>query len=123
MKNERMQILHMLKEEKISVDEANSLLEALGTGKPADKSGSVGSEIRGRFIRIRVAEKGSERVNISVPLKLVDVIVRLVPKNLWPEGMGPVDWEEIVRLVQEGAEGKLLDVTDEDGTHVEIVVQ
>lgn len=120
MKEERLQILQMLKEGKITVDEANSLLEALGAGGSTER---LSPDERGRFLRIRVAEKGTQRVNVSLPLELIKVAARWIPNDIWKDGTSPVDWEEVIRLVQQGVRGKLVEVTEADGTQVEVTVQ
>ncbi len=120
VKEERLQILQMLKEGKITVDEANSLLEALGAGGSTER---LSPDERGRFLRIRVAEKGTQRVNVSLPLELIKVAARWIPNDIWKDGTSPVDWEEVIRLVQQGVRGKLVEVTEADGTQVEVTVQ
>ena len=119
MREERLQILQMLKDDKITVQEANSLLEALQSTGAAD--GALDG--RGRSLRVRVIEDGKQRVNMNLPLGLVRVASRLIPRDVWKESFDAIDWEDLVKAVQEGARGKLLEVTDDDGTFVEIVVQ
>lgn len=64
MNEEKMRILKLLEEKRISSGEAMALLEALGGGARERAPGS------GRLLRIRVYEAGSvdPKVNISVPL-------------------------------------------------------
>jgi hypothetical protein len=120
MKEERLQILQMLKEDKITMEEANSLLEALGASGAVDR---LSADERGRFLRVRVVEKGKQRVNVSLPLELIRVAARWIPSDFWKDRDNAVDWEEVIRLVQEGVRGKLIEVTEEDGTLVEVIVQ
>lgn len=117
MREERLQILQMLKDDKITVTEANSLLEAL------NPSGSVAGAANqsGRFMRVRVVEEGKQRVNVNLPLGLVRVASRLIPRDLWKDS-DSIDWEDLVKAVQQGARGKLIEVTNDDGTLVEITV-
>ncbi len=120
VKEERLQILQMLKEGKVTVEEANSLLEALGS---QDAGQRPGTDDRSRFLRIRVVERGKQRVNVNLPIELVRVASRWIPTDLLKEKGHEIDWEEVIRMVQEGAQGKLIEVMEDDGTLVEIIVQ
>jgi len=119
MREERLQILQMLKDDKITVAEANSLLEAL---QPSDLAQRLGGD-KARSMRVRVVEDGKQRLNVNLPLGLMRVASRLIPRDIWRDSLESVDWEDLVRAVQEGARGKLVEVTDDDGNLVEITVQ
>lgn len=116
MRVERLQVLQMLKDDKITVAEANSLLEALETPSPPTKAGVGG----GRTLRVRVVEEGKQRVNVSLPLGLVRIASRWIPQDLLKDS---IDWDNLVRAVEEGARGKLVELSDEDGSLVEVYVQ
>lgn len=118
MREERLQILQMLKDDKITVAEANSLLEAL------NPSGSTAraEHQSGQFIRIRVVEDGEQRVNVRLPMGLVRVASRWIPRDLWKD-VDAIAWEDLIKAVQQGARGKLIEVTDDDDTLVEVSVE
>ena len=92
MKNERRKVLDMLSEGKISVDDAERLLSALGKDEPVfNRTEEHAAQVKTgapKFLRIMVepsetAEK-SEKVNIRVPLKLVHAGLKwasFVPKG------------------------------------------
>jgi len=88
MSEERKQILEMLAEGKISVDEAERLISALGVDAPAAEAEAGGEEIRRkvtrkkRYMRVMVND-GDENVNIRVPLKLIGAGMKL--KALLPK--------------------------------------
>jgi len=120
--DERLQILRMVQEGKVSADEAVKLLEALGEGKGA----GTAARRRNRFLRVRVVDGEKTRVNVNVPLELARVVLRFLPKDvLKVEGLNePLDLQELVRLLEEGMEGKIVDIEDDDGkTRVEVVVE
>lgn len=121
MNDERLQILRMVEQGKISADEAAKLLEAVGTGKT---SSTMPPRRRNRFIRIKVVESDKTRVNVNVPLELARVALRFIPREtLQARGVGDMlDVDEIVRQLEEGFEGKLVDVEDGD-TRVEVIVE
>jgi len=121
--DERLQILRMVQEGKVSADEAVKLLEAVGEGK----GGASGApRRRNRFVRVRILDGEKTKVNVNIPLELARVALRFIPKDaLKVRGNDqPLDPEDIMRLVEEGVEGKIIDIEDDDGkTRVEVVVE
>lgn len=115
--DERMHILRMLEEGKISASEAANLLDALGSdGKPGSSPGL------NRRIRIAVSRNNVPEVNVSVPTQLARVVLGMIPKGVLSEhSLNPA---EMVRLIEEGGHGKVLDIEKkEEGLHVEIFVE
>jgi len=76
MNDEKLRILKMLEDGKVSADEAARLMEAL------DKSESrpTESDIRKKWLHIRVQEEGRDKVNMRVPLALLKFGFKLAPK-------------------------------------------
>jgi hypothetical protein len=90
MTEERKTILEMLSEKKITVEEAERLIAALGAPE-APESGSPesgGAKIPWKYLRV-VVEPGpnseaKDKVNIRVPMKLIRAGLKfaaLIPKN------------------------------------------
>jgi len=85
MNSEKRQILQMLSEGKISVDDAERLLAALGedsTGVPEQSSSDVACCGKPKFLHVQVkAEPGShhghENVNIKIPIMLLKAGLKL----------------------------------------------
>jgi hypothetical protein len=67
---DRKRILKMVEEGKISSEEAVKLLDAL-----EDKSPNI--ESKGRWLKVKVLKKGSQKVNVKIPLKLIKVGVKI----------------------------------------------
>lgn len=101
---ERVRILRMLEEGKVSVDEAARLLDAL-------EGGGDGNAPRARRIRITVRESGLSPLHVTIPVGLVERLARLAEHASRP---GAVSAEAIVRLVAEGKEDKLLEIEHGD---------
>ena len=123
MTEERLHILRMVEEGKISAQEAVKLLEALEESKGAAQAGP---RRRNRFLRVRVFDGEKTKVNVNVPLELARVALRFVPKEaLKAAGSdAPLDPDDIMRMLEEGLEGKIVDIEDDDGkTRVEVVVE
>jgi len=117
MKDERMQILRMLEEGKVSADEAFQLLSTLEQ-KP------LATGARSKFLRIRVQEGGNRtKVNVNVPISLVRMLQHFLPKQVKAD-FPDLNVEAIVQEIEQGALGKIVEVTDaESDTTVEISVE
>jgi hypothetical protein len=93
MSDERKRILQMLSDGKISVDEAERLLTALGSSdRELDVSGEQGGVSTGRgaipkymYVSVQPKQEGKgERVNVRVPFGLFRAGMKfasLIPKN------------------------------------------
>jgi hypothetical protein len=75
MSEDQRKILDMLSEGKISVDEAEKLLEALKQGDPGQTEGPSRGSIGWKYLRVLVEpgpnSQSKDRVNIRVPMKLI----------------------------------------------------
>ena len=72
MSDERRRILDMLEAGKVSADEAERLLSALGESD--DSTGGRSPAVRSKYLRVVVEPGGEgqgERVNVRVPLALI----------------------------------------------------
>lgn len=128
---EKLRILRMVEEGKISATEGISLLEALESGRrPARSSsrpvsGGSKAEAGPRWLRVRVTDldTGRSKATVNIPFGLMDWGLR-IGAQFAPE-VGSYDLKELSRVLsEEGVEGKIVDVIDdEDGEHVEIYVE
>jgi hypothetical protein len=124
---ERLQILKMIQEGKITAEEGAKLLQALSAGSKADKR-SAGPPVVGagdpRWFRVRVTDlrSGKNKVNVNIPMSLVNVGVRMGAR--FAPNVASVNYDEIMTAIKSGQSGKMLDVTDEEaGERVEIFVE
>jgi hypothetical protein len=122
---ERMKILKMIEEGKISADEGSKLLSALSDSRrgltPPRQPGSSGPA---RWLRIRVTDTrtGRSKASVQIPLALVDAGMK-IGAHFAPEVEG-VDMSNVMEALRAGVTGKIIDVVDEeDGEHVEIYVE
>jgi hypothetical protein len=120
---ERMKILQMLEEGKISPDEATTLLRVLDGGQRTTPS-VVGPGSGNRFLRIQVTDmdSGKAKVNVTIPMGLVGAGLRMA-ERFAPEFEG-FDLQELEEMLASGAMGKMVEVRDEeDNELVEIYVE
>lgn len=117
---ERLKILRMVDEGKITAEEGAKLLSALSearkppTRKPSLRSGA-------RWLRVRVTEMatGKAKATVNLPIGLIDAGL-----NIASQYAPGVNFDELVEAINAGAEGKIIDVMDEeDGEHVEIFIE
>ena len=119
---ERLKILKMIDEGKISADEGARLLTALGEGRKTDRRTTA--SLRGggaRWLRVRVTDMvtGKAKATVNLPIGLVDAGL-----NIASQYAPDVNFDELIQAIQAGAEGKIIDVMDEeDGEHVEIYIE
>ena len=124
---ERLQILKMIQEGKISAEEGAQLLQALTAGAKADKRSSAPPGAAGgdaRWFRVRVTDlrSGKNKVNVNIPMGLVNVGLKMGAR--FAPNMEGVNLEEMMTAIKSGASGKVMDVTDEEsGEHVEIYIE
>ena len=124
---ERMMILRMVEEGKITPEEGARLLSAMGEreqaeAQPAQQARTestyepVGS---GRYFRVRVsnAATGKQKVNVNIPLSLVEYGLRFVPSS------ANVNVQAVRTALRDGISGRIVDVMDEEkGDHVEVFI-
>jgi hypothetical protein len=118
---ERMKILKMIDEGKISAEEGAKLLAALTEGRKSGRKTTLRSATGARWLRVRVTDTvtGKPKATVNLPLGLVDAGL-----NIASQYAPGIAFEELIEAINAGAEGKIIDVLDEeDGEHVEIFIE
>ena len=118
MNEERKRILKMLAENKITAEEAESLLDAMLTPAMGATDGGGARSADPKFLRVLV-EGGEDKVNVRVPFQLIRAGVRLaalipatahgpVNKALQKRGIDidvsklkPEDFEDLVQSLRD----------------------
>jgi hypothetical protein len=129
---ERIQILKMVQEGKISAEDAAQLLEELEGGEkgaPVTANASPVVEPQGlgrkpRWLRVRVTDtdSGRPRVNVRLPISMVNIGLKMGTRFA-PEIDG-LDADQLVKLIESGEIGQIVDVMDDkDGEHVEVFLE
>lgn len=136
---EGRQVLELLAQGKIDPDQAYRLLRALGDvpgapppppppapgGRmPPPPPGALGPEgARGRTLRIKVSERGKQKVNVAIPLTIARIGKMKLASSALVRGhlaKFGIDLDEILREIE--SVGRIVDVNDEE-TRVEIFVE
>lgn len=120
---ERLQILDMIRSGQITADEGARLLEALKEEDRLSEEPRLGSRAKepSQFrIRVTDLETGRQKVDMRMPWSLVNVGINMGARFARDE----VKVEDFVEAVQAGAEGKIMDLVDEeDGERIEVFVE
>lgn len=130
---ERLKILKMVQEGKLTAEEAVKIIEALDTlpekagglpvppEPPAPPSASRSAP---KYLHVRVTDTntGKVRVNVRLPLTVISAGLKMGAK-FSPEVQG-LDMEQLMGFIKSGETGQVVDVLDEeDGEHVEVFVE
>jgi len=121
---ERMKILKMIEDGKLSAEEGTKLLATLSEKRGPTPPRAPGMPGAPRWLRIRVTDvrTGRSKASVQIPLALVDAGMK-IGAHFAPEVEG-VDMANVMEAMRSGMTGKIIDVTDdEDGEHVEIFVE
>ncbi len=122
---ERMKILKMIDEGKLSAEEGARLLSALSDNRKRNPP-PLGNRTAGgaRWLRVKVTDTltGRAKATVQIPIPLLESGIK-IGAHFAPEVDG-VDMATIMEALHSGMTGKLVDVVDEkDNEHVEIFVE
>lgn len=136
MSNERMKILEMIQEGKLSAAEGMDLLKAIEENSEESILSPSSTSAMDRFLRVRVIGEKTLKVNVNVPFsllrsasKLVVYAMSFVPADKRAEfeqkglDLQALDVEGLVRLVEESVDGKIVDVEVADPQEGKIKVE
>lgn len=120
---ERLQILEMVEDGKINASEAMELLAALERNR---QEITPKKDVKWLKVRVKTMED-QPKVTVNIPISLVNVGLKLAktydPK-LKESGLEKINIDEILEAVKNGAEGKIVDVIDEENqTKVKVYVE
>lgn len=117
---EHKQILNMLQEGKISVDEAQALLDALNSNQSNIIAPHV-RENKRKFLKIVINSSDGDDVKIQVPIEFTKFI-KMGDAKLKLSAYD-IDIDALIKLIEEGANGEIVDIKTSNGDLVKIVVE
>jgi hypothetical protein len=127
----RLRVLELLAQHRISADEAADLIRAL-EGRPAERRRRDVDRLappesrsdRPSVLRVRVTDMRSGRIrtNVAVPLPsfAMGIGLRLARRFRLP---GPDSVDEIYEALRTGRRGVIVDVANEHGERVEVLIE
>ena len=122
MEEDRMQVLRMLEEGRITSADAAKLLDALEPDRSADNAANAPGGGKRILIKVTDARTGKKKVNLKIPIALAKIAAKFIPakskRKLAEEG---IDVDAVLSQVMTGNLGKIVDVeSDEDLVEVTI---
>lgn len=125
---ERLKILKMIQEGRITPEEGIELLDMLGDGGSKARGNTPEPQVQpksnAQWFRVVVTDTktGKTRVNVRLPVSLVHAGMKMGAK-FSPQVEG-LDQKHLSEFLQSGATGKVVDVfDDEDDEHVEVYIE
>lgn len=121
---ERLQILKMIEEGKISASEGAELLRALDQDKQGETAVPLKGASKPRWFRVRVTDltQGRNKVSVNIPIGLVNVGIKMGARFI-PDDDN-VEFQQVMEAIRSGQQGKVFDYTnEEEGERVEIFVE
>ena len=129
--SERLRILQLLEQQKITAPEAAELLAALSDrshdARRRERGRWLAEDLappsdRARWIRVRVTDErtGQVRTNVTVPIGMVGFGLDFARRFRGVPGVNMVD--EMFEAVRSGRRGTIFDVSNEGGERVEILI-
>jgi hypothetical protein len=134
---ERMKILEMIASGQITAEEASRLLDAASAGASAEvvQEAPVSSEslsekletvdkskLKGRRLRVKVVETNGARVNVNLPLSLMEVGLKIGGRFVDELQDMEAEMQMLIEAIQNDVHGKIVEVDDED-SHVEVYIE
>jgi len=129
---ERLKILNLVEQGKISAREGIRLLEALEKSRSPQRAPAMAPSIpqpeftpgAPRWLRVRITDtaSGKTRVNIRLPVTVLSAGMKMGAR-FSPE-LNQQQMDEIFNAIHSGEVGQILDVyKDDDSEHVEVLLE
>lgn len=109
-------VLRLVSEGRLTAEEAAPILDAL-ENRRSSSAGASDAVTGTRFARIEVREAGRKAVDLRIPLSLGRMAMSQIP------GLSGTHATQLSEAIAHGVRGPILDITDEDGDGVRIVVE
>lgn len=126
--NEKMKILEMVEKGTISPEDAAKLLSA--TEKSPSFS-AVNGKNHGKpaMFRIRIISSDGDKVNVQIPLEFAKIAMRskkqgiLLSHAKLNEMNMDIDWDLIMKMIDDGVMGELVNIESAEGDIVKITIE
>jgi hypothetical protein len=121
---ERLKVLKMVQEGKISAEDAIKLLETLERSSAPDNRMGIDGNLAGKWFRVRVTDlhTGRNKVNVRLPMTIVRTGIKMGVK--FSPQLDGIESEKLMSLLQNGRMGEVLDVVNhEENEHIEVFIE
>ena len=125
---ERLQVLRMIDEGKITAEEGFQLLQVLALVKAEPTRAQPNSHsfeiLKGKLVRLQIMDldSGRSKATASLPLQLLEVGLRVATH--YAPGLKDLNPDSLLDALAEGAEGRIIEVVDEEKrVRVEVLIE
>jgi len=114
--SERLRILEMVREGKITPEDGVRLLDELEDRPSGDLS---------RTVRVHVWSPGGRRIQVALPARLATTIAGMIPAKTRDRLMEKgINIDDLLKAAQQGtARGPIVNLREPGGTVVEVIVE
>lgn len=123
MSDDRLRILEMIQSKTITAAEGADLLKALDE---ADKKLTVKNKKQAfKMFKVKVLSNDGDKVNVQIPLEFARVALQSGKGIMKMNKIDDLDLDldAILNLIEQGIEGKLVDIESANGDTVEVVIE
>lgn len=126
MNDEKIKILKMIEDGIITASEGAQLLGAIDDASELQTTAKGNSDAKWLRVKVLSTENGVKtKVNVNVPIALVETGLK-IGKHFHKDieaSMQGLDITEILEMIKNGAEGKIVEVESDNGDIVEVYVE
>lgn len=124
---DKLRILKMVEEGKITGEEAEKLLDAMKNdttvAKVEDDFFKRKQSVDGkRMLYIRVKSQDGEKVNISIPVEIIKMATSFTGAGLGKLDKYDIDFDMIMNAIDKNINGPIIQIDTEDGDKVTIEI-
>jgi hypothetical protein len=116
-------ILKMVEDGKIDAAKAAELIEALNEKEPATNTQTQTKE---KMLKVRILSAKGETVNVNLPIKFVKSSIKAfgkIPINIHGETNHDIDMQAIADAIENGIDGRIVDINSKSGDKIEVVIE
>lgn len=122
MKEDIARILKMVEEGKIDSEKAVELIEAINAAPKIELSKKVDNP--DKMLRVRVISGADDKVNVNLPIRFIKNVLNACGKiPIGVNGMESIDTKLIAEAIENGIDGKIVDVKSANGDLVEVYIE
>lgn len=125
MNDEKIRLLKMVEEGKLTAEQAAGLFEALGDTENQEQEPAIAIEPQNFRIRVIDIKSGQNKINLAIPIKLLKMIEALTPESV-KESLRDrgLNFKEIMKAADTNQRGIILEMEDTvSGEKIEIQVE
>ncbi|HLS22561.1 MAG TPA: hypothetical protein VK037_01450 [Pseudogracilibacillus sp.] len=125
MSNEIEKVLRLVEEGKINAKEGARLIELIKAPKDTK---ATKERPTNKSLRIKVFEQDSQQINVTIPIRLVQVLLKLGKgiATVIPESNKYIteeDVDAIAEAIEQQVEGEIINITSDEGERFIISIE